>query len=177
MEPKDFAPVLNWKKNRKTNVSKTVQQLGPEARNSNWSNQICSLKGSQMFSTFLSTFISRFASLQDADSTYTRPRWAWTEPSSNEFNMWVCSYCKASTDTMDGLKIDEHLSEWILNIAALETQSDYVTQPVRQWLEGDKKKSTSMFTRSWDSFNILMGYLGANTWPPPYWAQMSDTIP
>lgn len=47
---KSVAPVLNWKKNRKTSVSKRVQQLGPKARNSKCFNQICSLKGSQMFS-------------------------------------------------------------------------------------------------------------------------------
>lgn len=37
---KSVGLVLNWKKNRKTNVSKTVQHLGPKARNSNSSNQI-----------------------------------------------------------------------------------------------------------------------------------------
>lgn len=41
---KSFALVFNWKKNRKTNVSKTVQQLGPKARNSNGSNQILFFK-------------------------------------------------------------------------------------------------------------------------------------
>ncbi len=41
---KSVALVLNWKKNRKTSVSKTVQQLGPKARNSNCSNQILFFK-------------------------------------------------------------------------------------------------------------------------------------
>lgn len=41
---KSVALVFNWKKNRKTSVSKTVQQLGPKARNSNSSNQILFFK-------------------------------------------------------------------------------------------------------------------------------------
>ena len=41
MWPSGFSALfLNWKKNRKTNVSKTGQQLGPKARNSTCSNQI-----------------------------------------------------------------------------------------------------------------------------------------
>lgn len=40
---------LNWKKNRKTNVSKTVQQLGPKARNWNCSNQILFFKRKPFF--------------------------------------------------------------------------------------------------------------------------------
>lgn len=67
-----FALVLNWKKNRKTSVSKTVQQLGPKARNSNCSNQILFFErkpnvfylGQMCLEHF---FLICFASLQDAD--------------------------------------------------------------------------------------------------------------
>lgn len=62
---------LNWKKNRKTSVSKTSQHLGSKVWNSKCSNQICSLKGSQMFGTCADAFqwlLQSTLQTPDADS-------------------------------------------------------------------------------------------------------------
>lgn len=82
-----FALVLNWKKNRKTSVSKTVQQLGPKARNSNCSNQILFFErkpnvfylGQMCLEHFFSYALQVCRMLIGA--TYTRARWVCTETS------------------------------------------------------------------------------------------------
>lgn len=74
---KSAALGLNWKKNRKTNVSKRVQQLGPEARNCNCPNQILFFKRKPNIfcpGQMWLWLILCFASLQDAAVIHMKER-------------------------------------------------------------------------------------------------------